>query len=743
MLLKSLELQGFKSFADKTVLDLSSNIVAVVGPNGSGKSNITDAIRWLLGERDARNLRGGKVQDLIFAGTEKKPRMGMAQATLHFDNSSNFFPVDFTDVSISRKVSRDGESLFFLNKSEVRLKDVIDFFAKSKLGARGLTIINQGSSDMFIKAAPIERKEMVEEILGLKEFQLKKTESIRKLKNTAANLDTVNASLQELKPHLKFLKKQAARYEERDAMATELKKLEDNFFGGRLKSLKSEFGDSRSKLTGIESLIAKEEKIGKNLEGELLKIKGSEPESALSFRDLETEKNNLLKKRGDLEREFGKLEARIEFETSTAEAPNIDSLKVLKDLKSIAESLLEETDMKRLRDQIALMLQKIDAVFESPSKIAKSGANSKFDAAKEKLTEDLKHLDLEIKALISKEESIKSGLSAYNKTFTASYEKFEAQKQKVNELISDKDRLNFDIEKTELKIANLKEELMQTGRTLESVEEGFGSAQEASLGDASEGAITKRMFKLRGDLASIGDVDQGLVKEAKETEDRYNFLSRQVEDLEAAMKDLKNLIKDLDKKLHTDFTKAIETINDELGKLMKMVFGGGSAKLILKEIEHKNILEEIGSEEGGSSDVKSGSSIPNQIEDLNGIGKDEYDIQQGIEIEVSLPKKRVKGLDVLSGGERTLVSIAVLFALISVSPPPFLVLDEVDAALDEDNARRCGAILKEFSKKSQFVIVTHNRATMEAADVLYGVTMEGDGTSRLISLKLDQAEKTL
>jgi len=152
MLLRRLELQGFKSFADKITLDLSHRVTAIVGPNGSGKSNITDSIRWLLGERDARNLRGGKGEDLIFAGTKDKPRSGMAQATLHFDNSSGALPVEYKDLAISRKVTRDGLSAFSLNKSEIRLKDVIEFFAKAKLGARGLTIISQGESDMFIGA---------------------------------------------------------------------------------------------------------------------------------------------------------------------------------------------------------------------------------------------------------------------------------------------------------------------------------------------------------------------------------------------------------------------------------------------------------------------------------------------------------------------------------------------------------------------------------------------------------------
>ncbi len=151
MHLKSLELNGFKSFAQKTVLEFPKGITAIVGPNGSGKSNVIDAIRWLLGEREAKNLRGGKTEDLIFAGTNQKPRMGMASVGVYFDNNSGFFPVEFDEVAIVRQIDRDSNSKYTLNKSEVRVKDIIDFFARVRLGTRGLTIINQGSSDLFVR----------------------------------------------------------------------------------------------------------------------------------------------------------------------------------------------------------------------------------------------------------------------------------------------------------------------------------------------------------------------------------------------------------------------------------------------------------------------------------------------------------------------------------------------------------------------------------------------------------------
>ncbi len=212
MYLKSLELNGFKSFASKVILEFPKGITAIVGPNGSGKSNVIDAIRWLLGERDAKNLRGEKIENLIFAGTPKKARSGMAQVSLNFDNNSGFFSAEF---SVVRRVNRDGVSQYLLNKSEMRLKDIVDFFAKSRLGTKGLTIINQGNSDLFVRVNPEERRIMIEEVLGLREYQLKKSEAERKLNNTNINLEKVKAIVEEVLPRLRMLKRQTSKWEKR------------------------------------------------------------------------------------------------------------------------------------------------------------------------------------------------------------------------------------------------------------------------------------------------------------------------------------------------------------------------------------------------------------------------------------------------------------------------------------------------------------------------------------------------
>ncbi len=218
--------------------------------------------------------------------------------------------------------------------------------------------------------------------------------------------------------------------------------------------------------------------------------------------------------------------------------------------------------------------------------------------------------------------------------------------------------------------------------------------------------LERQVFRLRGELAAIGDVDDQLIAEAKESEERYQQIVAEAADLESARADLIELVTDLDRRITREFGDAVTSISDEFAKLFAAMFGGGTARLVPVTAKPTE-----GAEEGEPEAT-------------------------GIEIEVQLPKKRASSLDVLSGGERSLVGLAALFALVSVSPPPFLVLDEVDAPLDERNARRFGELLRSFATETQFIIVTHNRATMEAADVLYGVTLDTDGSSKIVSLKI-------
>lgn len=700
MFLKRLELQGFKSFADKTLLNLDGRVISVVGPNGSGKSNVTDALRWILGERDAKNLRSSRAEDLIFAGTQTKPRAGLAQVTLCFDNTTGFFPVDYSEVSVSRRVSRDGTTQVFLNKSEVRLKDIIDFFAKSRLGARGLTTVNQGESDIFIRSLPLERRVMIEEILGLKEFRIRKAEAERKLKNSETNIEKAAALIEEIKPHLNFLRRQVNRYNNREEILRSLNDLENKFYGNQIKSISAEIRKIETEAQSVENEISRKKSEEKSAGDELEKVKSSEPEAAESLKRVREEKNRLLLKKGDLQRDLGRLEAKLELAIDKTNGIDSEFLsETLDKIRELVREAIEETDVLRIKTVLA-------KIAELLRQSGKDGGKKTPDinAEKSRLADEAEELEKEIGNLTLAEDNLNAGIRDFNDRFSKAFTNLEGKKRETESFIQRLNHLLLEKEKLDFRLREINREVSESGRDPLTINTSVDELAENERENAK-----RQIMRFRQELASIGDVDQGTLKEAEETESRYGFLTSQTEDLSKSIADLKTLIADLDGKIHDNFVSAFKSISEEFDKFIKIMFDGGNGKLVLEKADA--VPQENGPEENAQK-------------------------VRGVEIEISLPKKRIKNLEVLSGGEKSLVSIAALFALVSVSPPPFLVLDEIDATLDERNARRLGEMIKRFATKTQFIIVTHNRAVMEVADILYGVTMTPDGTSRILSLKL-------
>lgn len=706
MFLKKLELIGFKSFAQKTALEFPGGIVAIVGLNGSGKSNIIDAVRWVLGERETKNLRGGKNEDLIFAGTPERPRLGMAEVRLSFDNSSGFFPIDAKEITISRQVTRDGMSNYFMNKSEIRLKDMVDFFAKSRLGVKGLSIINQGESDIFTRSTPLERRIMIEEILGLREYQFKKTDAEKKLKTTAVNIAQVQATFEELKPHLRMLKRQTSKWERRSDIANNLKQLENQLFSFKLSEIKIGLSAIQPTFAGLEEKIKTAKKKLAEKENKLKKIESEHPEQLKELQTIRTSRESLFGKRAELQRELSRLEAKLEVVQTRADSAELINL--LQEIRDALSKNYEQTDWDNIKKLFSKLVLKIDNVLNVKSNQNNQASN------KEKLIEDIESIEAELKKLAEQESKIASALEQFNSTFRTAFQEIEAVRVELNGYETEKNKYLFDKERFNLKMGELETRVVQAGRKM-----GEFTAMPAILLENPFG-VEKDIFKLRGELAAIGEIDEALLKEAHETESRHDFLSKQLADLEKSSEDLQTLIGDLDNKIHTNFKTALVKINDEFNKYCRLMFGGGKAKLFLEKPKESPMIAE--SENG----------VPTSDED-RGVGK-----ELGIDVEVNIPEKKIKGLDMLSGGERTLVSIAALFALVSVSPPPFLVLDEIDAALDERNSKKFSQILKEFSRNTQFILVTHNRSTMEAASVLYGVTIQSDGTSKVLSAKLEE-----
>ncbi|MFA4990795.1 MAG: AAA family ATPase [Candidatus Paceibacterota bacterium] len=747
MKLKSLEILGFKSFANKIVFSFPANFTAIVGPNGSGKSNIVDAIRWVLGERDLKKLRVARADEVIFNGTPAKPRMSLAQVSMTLDNSQNELPIDFKEVVITRRLERGKENQYFINDAAVRLKDVVELLAKAKIGSEGLTIINQGLSDALLKASPKERRVMIEESLGLREFQLKKEDAKRKLEASQINLEKTQALLEELKPHLRSLRRQIHRWEKREEITQTLSILEHAFYAAKLKEIyleKQQIDNERQK---IEAEQKQQEMALKDLERQFDELEKKRPDFSQQFQDLRRKIDEIEKQKGDLLKSLGRIEGQIEglkrFAPVNVNEPTQSEL--VQALKQIKEELNQvlNFDLEKVREKIKQLIKEIEKLFtqENISTNEKEIATlqnekDKILAQIEKFNQQVKNYNEELDTLRKKDEEV--GNDSHGVLL-------ELQKQR--NILTDYNRqlneISLRMEKNKLHEADLimrlkESELNPVEFQWEKIKD-FDTEKilkENNISGLDD--LEMRILRFRRELANIGEIDELTLKEAKETEDRYQFLSQQSEDLIKAKADLEKIIAELTERIDTQFNESLKIINDEFNKYFRMIFGGGRAKLSVIKMpkrQRKEKNEENNEEEKNKLREVEAIKVEEEQRKEN---EEEQEFETGIEISVDLPRKKIKSLELLSGGERCLLSVSVLFAIVSAMQPPFVVLDEVDAALDETNARLFAKILADIVDTTQFIVVTHNRATMEMAQILYGISITEEGISKAISLKLEE-----
>ena len=242
MILKRIEIFGFKSFGRKVTIDFNENITAIVGPNGSGKSNITDAIRWVMGEQRIKSLRGSKMEDVIFAGSNEKKPLGYAQVTIVLDNSNRIFDFDFDEIEVSRKYYRNGNSEYYINRTLVRLRDVQDIFMDTGLGHEGYSVVSQGQIESIVMNSPQERKLIIEEAAGIVKYRVRKVEAERKLERARNDLYRVNDIISGIEERLPSLKRQSEKAQKYLELREELKQLEVGMFVHRYDMLSERLG---------------------------------------------------------------------------------------------------------------------------------------------------------------------------------------------------------------------------------------------------------------------------------------------------------------------------------------------------------------------------------------------------------------------------------------------------------------------------------------------------------------------
>lgn len=765
MLLKRLELSGFKSFAKPTVLQFPSAVTAVVGPNGSGKSNVAEALRWVLGEQSMKSLRGKKGEDLIFNGSQTAAKMGRASVSLVFDNKSKILPIDFDELIITRLVHRSGENEYLINDSPVRLKDIAEILGSVGLGASSHHIISQGEADRFLNASPKDRKEMIEEALGLKIYRIKKADAEKRLEKTAENIKQVESLRREIQHQLKFLKKEAEKIEEAEKFKTELKNIYSQFIPREKDYLEKE----SDKISAEKNKISEDIKLAeKSLSAE--KTGGQAEDNAqkaikeieIKLAEEDSELGKLRSSRNSMERELGKLEGIIEYRQSLsakssenkedpprlgeARLPPIPRQEVLEIMETVRESAIfgagnsDIAEARKIFEKIALSAK------EFIVKISGLPRNDKFE---EDVAGDLKKKKDEIQTMISaiekKEKEITENIGRLKFEMEESRRKIvEMEKEsyqaeaRLRELKGRLAQLNLEEDKVRLRTDELKREETEAGALLgREFLESLNSPSRFPLAARRDldGAVVlsyqdrekflRQTERLKIRLEDCGAVGGEVLDEYVQAKQRDEGYEKELNDLAVAEKSLREIMAELADKIETDFFGGVEKINEEFRKFFVSVFGGGKAELILIKLAKRKNKEE------GEEFL---------AEELD-VTEDDKEEETGVEISVSHPKKRISSLEMLSGGERSLVAISLLFAMSQVNPPPFLILDETDAALDEANSQKYALMLKSLGEKTQLIVITHNRETMRQADIIYGITMSADGISRLLSIKFDDTKE--
>ncbi|HOJ49452.1 MAG TPA: AAA family ATPase [Spirochaetota bacterium] len=903
-MLKKLLINGFKSFAYKTVIDFSNGINIIVGPNGCGKSNIIDAIRWVLGEQGTKMLRASSGTDVIFGGSDAAPPASYAEVSIIIDNSAKILNVDFDDVVVTRKLFRSGESYFYINKREVRLKDIHNLFFDTGLGKGSYSIIQQGQIDAILSSNPAERRAIFEEAAGIVSSKKLINETLSKLEKTSENLLRLEDIISEVQKNLFILKEQADKAKLYKSIEKSINDIEKSIFFSEYNNIKNEYNSLKNleitleneiesikiSIANIEhnidniidnisdyeakiSVLRNEEKrleIEEYKLGEKINIlRGEDQRLRKEFEKCNISKEKLLAKIKDTEKILSYMENELNnINTSIKEYEQKDqeffssileiesyinlTLKSLENLKNENKSINEQINsilsnqslilkdlFKRLEDNkdiiVSSLKGKKDAVNKVSNYINKLNIIFSYDSLESKKSEVIELLNLlkkefeiynieiqkvfsifeEANIMILDEYANRVNLlrDTYTKNLNSiqnledDINKSKSSKDKITELknqnylnltrtkdkyinmLSEIDRVKKEYNELNNSLKDIENNLLEIQNNIEEIEsqvfsvidsyeavkeklskiqkekkehenktlkmsdelrrfekeksvfsEKLSSAYERknklnlklsevttkknilqsqffekygeNIDSINSDIVIKDYDNLKLQLIELKKKQQELwpvnllaIDEYEEVNKRYEYLNNNKNDILKAKRDLETIIEETNKKMRDEFLKSFEQIRKNLEYTFKRAFGGGEC-----------IIE---------------------IQDRNDI------LNSGIEIIARPPGKKLKNINLLSGGERSMIALSIIFAIFMRKISPFCLLDEVDAALDEANVKRFITLVEDFSKNTQFIIITHNRITAQHGDVFFGVTMQDPGITKVFSFKPDYLEDTI
>ncbi len=912
MFLKSMEMFGFKSFADKIHVEFESGITAIVGPNGCGKSNVVDAVKWVLGEKQAKNIRGQTMEDIIFSGTDQRKPLSLAEVSLTIDNTNRILDFDSDTVTVSRRIFRDGESEYLINKSPVRLKDIDKLFMDTGIGKSAYSVMEQGKMDLILSTKAEDRRYLFEEAAGISRYKMQKRESLKKLQDTGENLNRLNDIIKEIEREKELKSRQADKTKEFLNLKGKLSDLDIKLSIIRYREIvkKHEKNQAdieklqkeREEITGRVSATSaeneKDEKKKNDLQYQLFEIE--KKLDAYRVRretiDITTEKNRKLveehqaRKKGTakkLEERSENLE-RLMVEKKKSEETAVDLKgKIAEDKRKLAEFFesrkkkidsihasrdkieennrkIRENDagLKKLREALEVVIKKLVDAIEK-RKIELEDSENEREEVRRLITEELSQMEMNLNNAVD-ELKLKSFDRAWMflekiniKNLKDNIDKFEGYEDGFRSILFDKTGIHADKENLDKRIREmvlhidelradnvmLDEFIQNEQRELENInamitrierdiaryenDSNWIEKQLVSLTHQIDD-IKKQIENFNEEITRTDKAIEDLLREIKESEDRLIQFKEKSEALKASIselvsrrseiennivkrksesrKDEEELVKALEKisnferngvelsfkrdsiqdYLWTEYEKKISELSEikinenlagefqnEIQDLKKKIQDLGPINNLAIQ-EYRDLKKRFEYYIDQKSDIeKARQDIISVIEDINKTSVDLFmstfnDIQKnfsdvfkrlfeggeaflemvdlenvldsGIDIMVRPPGKKFKNINLLSGGERALTAIALLFATYMVKPSPFCFLDEIDAPLDEQNIQRFVKMLREFARSTQFIIVTHNKKTMNISESIYGVTMEDPGVSKLVSLKMERPD---
>ncbi len=926
MRLTKIKLAGFKTFVDSTTLSFPSNLTGIIGPNGCGKSNIIDAIRWVMGESSARNLRGDSMEDVIFSGSSSRPEVSKAFIELYFDNENNTLDAKFarfSEIVIRREVSRDGSSNYYLNATKCRRKDIREVFLGTGLGPRSYAIIEQGMISRLVEAKPEELRTYLEEAAGISKYKEKRRETELRLKHTKDNLNRLNDVMKEISSQLGKLERQAKaandykelKDTERD-LKIDLLCIRWTDYNAEIENLDKDISKNsiehekqKSKLTNkdkmieetrlkrsgqqdafnstqadfyhIGSEIAKCEKDiehseksessrQQNIDEIIMHIDNVEVEKTKETNKLSELINTIKDKKNNLETVSKKLDSLSkeksdsnfalqnwqtkfnEFISEQLETKNKQeiektkinawekSLLLLSKRLKILEShtinedkassdkniiLSDANDIQNKISSILIDLQRSDAINDKKDKLLQSIPNSiRF------ISDNFKGLVKKIKNLLRSQQDeindIKNKIQDYESLIAKSNKMLDTLLLEIKE--NDKKKISFEKERIEFKqlidkviwkseelqksqnelnvlLSSLQSEEVATNNNIARLQKDKSELEDRKLrllsSDASSNMPSTDMQNL---LKKYLDEKRNKEKELSNSRDNLSVLDKKISSYESekneinlvisdigeelqsmkillsektaqrdSLKDNSEIpIKDIEKVLRTSsISNSIEKTEKEINQIQNKINTLGAINLaaideLNEQQERKRYLDNqyddlsksVATLEGAikkiDNETKSkfkeifdqiNNNLNNFFTKIFGGGKayleltDNDLLNTGVSIMARPPGKLIKNINLLSGGEKAGTGIAFVFSIFKINPAPFCLLDEVDAPLDEANNNRFCNVVKEMSESVQFIFITHNKSTMELADILSGVTMKEAGVSKLVSVNVNEA----